>query len=763
MEELVKPIIELNSDNLIKAINRDTVHRICSGQVVLSLAIAMKELVENSIDAGATIVNIHLVEYGSELLEVSDNGSGVMSENFKALTLKHYTSKISKFSDLQNLGTLGFRGEALSSLCALSDLMISTRHELAIHATKITYNRNGEILSQITTAREQGTTVTLKNLFSSLPVRRKEFMKNLKREFSKMCQLLYAYCLVSKGIKFTCTNVTSKGVKTTVVATDGKQSVRENVINIFGSKQISSLIDVEVAMPDDHISSEFGVKLAAEEQLPFTFEFLISSVTHGSGRSATDRQFYYINSRPVEPTKIMKLVNETYKQFNCHQYPFVYLNIVSTSLLVDVNVTPDKRQVFVENEKILLATIKQSLLEAFKTFPSTYKMQNLDISKMIPFSSKPERGIKRSLTEHTIKNGSIREMFKKRSKTDPSPRKSLNSFSFFSNKISDNIDDTLVERDYQEKETIQNKSDDVESEAEKDLEMLIELACQLSGKKDREQLIDTEENKESETNNLEISLDQPVENNVMKKSVVFNITLDQIKKVLETKDDPKKDKSITVKFRSEISPDSNKSAEEELQKQIQKTDFSKMEIVGQFNLGFIITKLSNDLFIIDQHATDEKYNFEQLQLNTVIDSQVLVNPKALELTTGSENLLIENLDIFKKNGFSFIIDESAPCTKKVHLTAIPVSRNFVFGKDDIDEMLFMLQGFNHKMCRPSRVRAMFASRACRSSVMIGKHLSKSDMRRLVDHMGQIDQPWNCPHGRPTMRHLINLDLIGNPE
>jgi DNA mismatch repair protein PMS2 len=139
------------------------------------------------------------------------------------------------------------------------------------------------------------------------------------------------------------------------------------------------------------------------------------------------------------------------------------------------------------------------------------------------------------------------------------------------------------------------------------------------------------------------------------------------------------------------------------------------------------------------------------------------SPKPLQLTAGNESLLIENEDIFKKNGFSFKINESAPCTKKISLTAIPLSKNIVFGKDDIDEMLFMLQDSNHTMCRPSRIRAMFASRACRKSVMIGKSLTKTDMRRLVDHMGEIEQPWNCPHGRPTMRHLINLDLIHRDE
>lgn len=119
---------------------------------------------------------------------------------FKAL--KHYTSKIHKFTDLESLTTLGFRGEALSSLCALSDLAIVTRHSSAPHAIKIEYDHNGSIKTETPAARDVGTTVSLSNLFSSLPVRRKEFTKNLKREYGKMCQLLYAYCLVSKGVKY---------------------------------------------------------------------------------------------------------------------------------------------------------------------------------------------------------------------------------------------------------------------------------------------------------------------------------------------------------------------------------------------------------------------------------------------------------------------------------------------------------------------------------------------------------------------------------
>ncbi|XP_068895726.1 mismatch repair endonuclease PMS2 isoform X2 [Tenebrio molitor] len=841
-----------SSSEVIQPISRDTVHRICSGQVVLSLAIAVKELVENAVDAGATIIDVRLKEYGSEFIEVSDNGKGVLKENFQALTLKHYTSKIKQFDDLETLSTLGFRGEALSSLCALSDLTILTKHSTSEHATKITYDRNGKIINETLYAREQGTTVILENLFSTLPVRRKEFMKNLKREFNKMCHLLYAYCLVSKGVKFSCTNTTNKGSRNTVVSTDGLSSVRENIINVFGAKQISSLIEVDSVRPEEPILSEYGIQLVEGEPLPFSFDLFVSSVMHGSGRSTNDRQFFYVNSRPCDPTKVSKLVNEIYKQYNNSQYPFIYLNILSRSCLVDVNVTPDKRQVFLEKEKVLLATLKASLVEAFKAFPSTFKIQNLtQNSTMKDFFESQEispRGLKRSVTDGGIKKGSILNRFKKRSKTEndkdllTSPAV---SFMFDEdvkesdlNKSSDEKLDTFIEvaKRVVERDSLQCKKLKllVESKDEPEPVEEIKIVCKdkepelveeikiVCKDKERKEILDDlktssatpakiEENKNSKLtseksvseihvrnelntensssdeeisrstsaesdvregkklkeividDDVELSIDLTVRDPRPHKSVTLNVSLEDIQGSLKKRKKPIEATDIKVRFRSQINPESNKSAEQELQKQISKEDFAKMTIIGQFNLGFIVTKLQNDLFIIDQHATDEKYNFEQLQANTVMENQILVNPKPLQLTAGNESLLIENEDIFKKNGFSFKINESAPCTKKISLTAIPLSKNIVFGKDDIDEMLFMLQDSNHTMCRPSRIRAMFASRACRKSVMIGKSLTKTDMRRLVDHMGEIEQPWNCPHGRPTMRHLINLDLIHRDE
>ena len=216
-------------------------------------------------------------------------------------------------------------------------------------------------------------------------------------------------------------------------------------------------------------------------------------------------------------------------------------------------------------------------------------------------------------------------------------------------------------------------------------------------------------------------------------------------------------------FHAKISPQQNNAAEEELRKYVSKEAFRSMEIIGQFNLGFIIAKVQDDLFIIDQHASDEKYNFETLQKEHCLKGQRLIKPRPLELTPVNESILLDNLEIFRRNGFEFNVDQNQHAGQKVRLLSLPTSKNWTFDIQDIEELIFMLSDNPGVMCRPSRVRSMFASRACRMSTMVGNALNISQMKTLVNHMAEIEHPWNCPHGRPTMRHLVNLKRIDVPS
>ena len=214
---------------------------------------------------------------------------------------------------------------------------------------------------------------------------------------------------------------------------------------------------------------------------------------------------------------------------------------------------------------------------------------------------------------------------------------------------------------------------------------------------------------------------------------------------------------------------------DKLKRVFKKSDALKMKVIGQFNLGFIIGKLNNDLFIIDQHATDEIYNYEKLIKNHKIKSQPLLIPKYISLTTQEETSIIENLDIFEKNGFKFNIKPNNLPKCKCQLTSMPQSLNKnKFDIDDIHELASLLSehsrhtltcltqnnDYHDKLAiRPTKAKAIFASRACRSSIMIGTALTKNTMYNIVRHMNELNSPWNCPHGRPTMRHLFDLNML----
>lgn len=220
----------------------------------------------------------------------------------------------------------------------------------------------------------------------------------------------------------------------------------------------------------------------------------------------------------------------------------------------------------------------------------------------------------------------------------------------------------------------------------------------------------------------------------------------------------------------------SKEAENELDRCITKEDFLRMKICGQFNKGFIITRLEQDLFIVDQHAADEIYNFETLQKTGKIEKQKLLQPKYLELTASAESVLIDNLNLMEKMGYEVEVCTNRKFGNRIMITCVPMSKqsNKILNLKDIDELLFVLsenelnpgsismsssEQSHLTEIKSSSLRSLYASKACRKSVMIGDSLNMSEMRRIVNHLNEIDKPWNCPHGRPTMRHLINIELL----
>ena len=180
----------------IKAIEAKSVHQIQSGQVIVDLCSVVKELVENSLDAGATAIEVRFKNNGLDSIEVQDNGAGIAPENYGNVALKHFTSKLSSYDDLSSLHTFGFRGEALSSLCALSKFSIITAQLNEVpKGNRLDFDILGRLKSANVAAAQKGTTAAVEDLFESLPVRRKELTKNIKREYWKGSWTASSVCM----------------------------------------------------------------------------------------------------------------------------------------------------------------------------------------------------------------------------------------------------------------------------------------------------------------------------------------------------------------------------------------------------------------------------------------------------------------------------------------------------------------------------------------------------------------------------------------
>ncbi|KAM0126025.1 hypothetical protein ACHAO1_010313 [Botrytis cinerea] len=367
----------------IKPIEGRTIHQIQSGQVIVDLCSVVKELVENSLDAGATSVDVRFKNQGLEAIEVQDNGGGISPQNYDTLALKHHTSKLSTYNDLTTLQTFGFRGEALSSLCALSNFSVITcMPESAPKGTKLEFEISGKLKGTSVVAAQKGTTVIVENLFNNLPVRRRELEKNIKREWGKVTGVLGQYACIQTGIKFTVSQQAAKGKKTTIFSTKGNPTTRENIVNVFGAKTLAQLIPMDLRLELEPTSGPSQRRSTQNDVDTKDIRIIghISRPATGEGRQTPDRQMFFVNSRPCGLPQVAKAFNEVYKSYNgwgSTQSPFIFANIELDTHLYDVNVSPDKRTILLHDQSRMLENLKTALAGLFEGQDHTIPVSQL--------------------------------------------------------------------------------------------------------------------------------------------------------------------------------------------------------------------------------------------------------------------------------------------------------------------------------------------------------------------------------------------------
>lgn len=964
--------------------------------------------------------------------------------------LKHYTSKLSSYDDLSRLHTFGFRGEALSSLCALSEFRVTTAQaNQAPKANRLEFEPSGKLKKTQIVAGQRGTTASVEGLFKRLPVRRRELEKNIKREYGKVLNLLHAYACISVGIRFSVRNTVGKSRNVVVFSTNGNQTTKENIANVYGAKTLLALtpLDLELEFEPSAAARRIAER-DGKEVNKIQVRGHVSRPVFGEGRQTPDRQMFFVNSRPCGLPQIAKAFNEVYKSFNVSQSPFVFADFHMDTHAYDVNVSPDKRTILLHDAGAMIESLKTSLTELFESADQTVPQSQI-LSCKQPASTQNTKGLQDAFPRRPAANdpdeeannepnggeevegeededaeeplaeqdqfssqsrlksflsgigsqeqseprsspvrsrtsnlqdttsspvplqtqitaawqdahppssdadepyerrlGDLKEKSPTLTPEEVEPAAEMDEPEHPSSQGSVLNENTAVRNDDEPTETpnvVQNAFDRMRPRripAEMatitigDKTVTSMIGSGVPRKRDaestdspssaRKKRIHTpsrsgifgkhmrdfaapgsqlERSASSEDEDEEVErddVDEPYEDEIEDndeeqnaepmddgesedgsqsyapsdhgnhcladedasqefveredhedvESTASEPPPTSVERVMDYDDDEKKkheeaevqrliqeaeDKAVlpqensinrankmnkgaahrdaTVQLACSIDGSlsiiqlhaeqlqehvrlnsegpahqddmeaavSQETAEERLSLTVTKEDFDKMRIIGQFNLGFIIAtrpsgqhrnsdspSRKDELFIIDQHASDEKYNFERLQAETVVQNQRLVQPKTLDLTAVEEEIVIENQSILEKNGFVVEVDDSGdePIGRRCKLVSLPLSKEVVFGLQDLEELIVLLSEMpaasatgsaSHMYIpRPGKVRKMFAMRACRSSIMIGKNLTQKQMVKVVRNMGTIDKPWNCPHGRPTMRHLMSL-------
>ena len=518
-------------------------------------------------------------------------------------------------------------------------------------------------------------------------------------------------------------------------------------------------------------------------------------------------------------TKAIKAVNDSWRRHDLNHKPGFILNLILPSHALDVNVTPDKREVFIIQQDKILAMLKENLEDLWK--PTEFKYQVKSIDEYYQSGTSAPAPLKNPPTPDTVsKEPANGEQASPASLKQDTPGQSSNTDPFASSPES-STRSTVMEKtqavrssdDAQPKDLSSLKAQVKELEAGEQLSLEAKSIVPLDeatpgsdpvtqssnccfgsctkrkpdviGFRRRVKRLKAAKSQVADVSDLESSVSteaisysrgsnkkrKPLRQTAKRPpgTLAFG-GLTSVKAAFNTRMDEETSLASSshctqMSGVGELGVDNTDhvTVADQLEKVFRKEDFLSAQVLGQFNLGFIIARVHNELFILDQHACDEIYNFERLQGNTRVHEQRLIKPLPLDLSASEYQIVQDNLAVFEANGFQFQ-EETTGDTNQLCLIAVPQPDNFKtqFGADDVKELASVLRNNPRARMEMSKIpllpktRAMYASKACRSSIMIGDALQKTQMDAVVEHLATLERPWNCPHGRPTMRHLVDL-------
>ncbi len=654
----------------INELDKNTIDQIAAGEVVERPASVVKELVENAIDSGATAVTVEIKGGGIDMIRVTDNGSGIEKSQIRKAFKRHATSKLKNIDDLFSIHSLGFRGEALSSISSVAQVDCITKTKDDLTGTRYSIN-GGEEAGMDEIGAPDGTTFIIRNLFYNTPARKK-FLKTPQTEGSYIGDVMEHLALDNPTISFHYIN--NKDDK---FSTSGNGDLKELIYRIYG-RDVS--VSVRPISASDH-----GI----------TVEGYLGEPT--LNRSNRNFEIFFVNGRYVKDKIISKALEEGYKQYlMMHKFPFAILHIRMDPSMVDVNVHPAKLEVRFNNQALLYDFIKSSVenvLSAQEMIPDAL-LSSKDDEKASETASVDLLSVSAGSSYSAPEKVKAPEAEKPSNRPAPQPFERVR---FEENKVAES--EPVYATGVKEKPI---KIEDVNKSA-----VWTRIFGDLDGSK-------------AEKNDRPSPIIKQQDAIVVEKKPVQLNLFDE--------------------------------------KVLTKENVKEYEILGQIFETYWIIGFKDKMLIVDQHAAHEKVNYERMMKRYKsgdILSQMVNPPVIVTLSAAEEEIFLEYRQYFEKLGFN--IENFGG--HEYAMRAIPVD---LFGCDNEKEMFQeILDELSHEtgMDRtPDVINYKIASMACKASVKGNTRMTTQEMEALLDELLKLDNPYNCPHGRPTIISMSKYEI-----
>ena len=726
----------------IAVLDKHTIDKIAAGEVVERPSSVVKELVENSIDAGATAVTVEIADGGKKLIRITDNGGGIEASQVPTAFLSHATSKIEKVEDLENIASLGFRGEALSSIAAVSQVELITKTPSAISGVRYVIE-GGVEQSLEEMGAPDGTTFLVRNLFYNTPARSK-FLKSDSSEANYIGTMMEQLALSHPEISFK--YIQNKQVK---LHTSGNYNVKDVIYNVYGRDMAKALL--EVSYENDFMKIE---GYAGKPEV-----------------SRGNRSFenYYVNGRFVKNNIITKAIEDAYKGFVMqHKFPFVSLQIQMTGNDLDVNVHPRKLEVRFARGAEVYDAIYEAVHNA---------LLHRELIPVVPVG-KEERESKVA----AVSRGAVPEPFEKSRRTELHCEGAAEKAGRSSAGNNESCYSQAAEKTVLTGKTALTEKTAPTGKINSSGSLVNSSGCQASSvlreqaiyqakpfSKEEEALFagtlkEAAEADKRADEKAEEKAEEKADKSADEKAAEDNISVERMNEA-----DNQAETAVSVNYEipdksepgqsdpgTEYPSVGGKQLELFQEKLLAPESRSRHKLIGQLFDTYWLVEFENQFYIIDQHAAHEKVNYERFVKRfkeQSIESQYLNPPLVVTLNMDEQAKLKANEEYFRKYGF-----EIEPFGGREYcISAVPTN---LYGFHEEELFLEMLDNLGGEGAKDAfdLFTARLATMACKSAVKGNHQMSALEADKLIDELLTLDNPYNCPHGRPTIIAMTKTEI-----